>query len=77
MERSRALPCATKGFGIDAADLPHIFDRFYRGASIASSVVGNGLGLASARHIVDAHGGTITVESQPGVGSAFTVHLPL
>jgi PAS domain S-box-containing protein len=72
-----SLTVRDNGVGIDREDLPRIFERFYRGASVSSSVRGNGLGLASAQHIVRAHGGTITVESEPGVGSTFTVALPL
>ena len=65
------------GVGIDAADLPHIFDRFYRGsrASEARSS-GSGLGLAIVRSIVEMHGGRIAVESRVGSGSTFTVTLP-
>ena len=65
------------GVGIDAAELPHIFDRFYRGsrASEARSS-GSGLGLAIVRSIVEMHGGRIAVESRVGSGSTFTVTLP-
>ena len=66
------------GVGIDPAELPHIFDRFYRGsrANEARSS-GSGLGLAIVRSIVDIHGGTVEVESGAGVGSRFTVWLPV
>jgi signal transduction histidine kinase len=63
------------GIGIDPARRPHIFDRFER-AVPSSSYGGLGLGLYIARSLVVAHGGTITVESQPGAGSTFTVTLP-
>jgi signal transduction histidine kinase/uncharacterized protein (UPF0333 family) len=65
------------GIGIDAAELPHIFDRFYRGsrASEARSS-GSGLGLAIVRSIVEMHAGRIAVESRIGSGSTFTVTLP-
>jgi DNA topoisomerase VI subunit B len=65
------------GVGIDTTELPHIFDRFYRGshASEARSS-GSGLGLAIVRSIVDMHGGRIAVESRVGAGSTFTVTLP-
>ena len=64
------------GAGIDERHLPHIFDRFYR-ADTARSAGGSGLGLAIARQIVEQHGGTITVASEPGSGSTFTVSLPV
>ena len=65
------------GVGIDAAELPHIFERFYRGsrANEARSS-GSGLGLAIVRSIVDMHGGSVAVQSQVGAGSRFTVTLP-
>ncbi len=65
------------GIGIDPADLPHIFERFYRADPARARVRGRaGLGLAIARWIVDQHGGRITGSSQPGRGSVFTVVLP-
>ena len=65
------------GVGIDAAELPRIFERFYRGsrANEARSS-GSGLGLAIVKSIVDMHGGTIAVESRVGRGSRFVVTLP-
>jgi signal transduction histidine kinase len=65
------------GVGIEAAELPHIFERFYRGsrANEARSS-GSGLGLAIVRSIVDMHGGTVEVESRVGSGSRFVVTLP-
>ena len=69
---------ADDGPGIDPADLPHIFDRFYRGDPARSSYTGgSGLGLAIAQRIVEAHGGSLTVASAPGQGTAFTLSLPL
>lgn len=59
------------GRGIAAADLPLIFERFYRKESD-----GLGLGLPIVRELVDAHGGTIEVASRPGEGSTFTVRMP-
>jgi signal transduction histidine kinase len=56
------------GIGIAATDLPHIFERYYRGANVASAP-GQGLGLASAYQIVSLHGGALSVESQEHVGS--------
>jgi len=65
------------GVGIDAAELPHIFERFYRGSQANEARgSGSGLGLAIVRSIVDMHGGSIDVESRVGNGSRFTVTLP-
>jgi two-component system OmpR family sensor kinase len=66
------------GIGIPPEALPHIFERFYRAEpSRSKQIEGVGLGLALARWIVEKHGGRITVESQPGKGSTFTIFLPL
>ncbi|WP_051191790.1 sensor histidine kinase [Microbacterium luticocti] len=65
------------GVGIAEHDLQRLFQRFYRGRSVRSSgMTGTGLGLAISREIVRAHGGDITVRSEPGVGSTFTVRVP-
>ncbi len=69
---------ADTGVGIPAADLPHIFERFYRVDKIRSYVPGRtGLGLAICKAIIDAHSGAIEVTSQPGEGATFKVKLPL
>jgi len=66
------------GRGIPAESLPHIFERFYRRSDPRDSrVTGFGLGLAISKWIVDAHNGSIEVESEQSRGSRFTVRLPL
>lgn len=66
-----------RGRGIDARDLPHIFEAFYRGEYAKERQIhGNGLGLSLVKGIADAHGGRVTVTSTPGAGATFTLHLP-
>lgn len=67
------------GQGIAANELPYLFDRFWRGdrSRTHSTGAGSGLGLAIAKQLIEAHSGTIIVESQPGFGSVFTINLPL
>ena len=65
------------GPGIASADLPRLFEPFYRGRNGASEAIpGSGLGLSLIKHIVDGHGGRVTVETRQGEGSTFTLHLP-
>ncbi|EPH42366.1 hypothetical protein STRAU_4576 [Streptomyces aurantiacus JA 4570] len=69
---------ADTGTGISAKDLPHVFDRFWRAdKSRTRATGGSGLGLAIVRNLVHAHGGTVSVRSERGKGSVFTVHLPV
>jgi signal transduction histidine kinase len=63
------------GTGIDPADLPHIFERFYRGQN--SDVEGSGLGLAIVQSVAHAHNGRVFVDSTLGAGSRFVIELPL
>ncbi|MCX6050151.1 MAG: HAMP domain-containing sensor histidine kinase [Chloroflexi bacterium] len=65
-----------QGIGIPTADLKHLFQPFHRAANVGV-IAGTGLGLAITKEAVERHGGTITVESQVGVGTTFTVNLPL
>lgn len=75
---SRAvLTIADSGRGIDAHQLPHIFDRFFRAQGHPSDKPGSGLGLAIAKRIVEVHHGSIAVTSEPGKGTTFTIELPL
>jgi two-component system, OmpR family, sensor histidine kinase BaeS len=67
------LRIADTGAGIDPALLPHVFDRFVKGAGSS----GSGLGLAIARHLVAAHGGELEVESTGNAGTTFRIRLPL
>ncbi|HXG93670.1 MAG TPA: ATP-binding protein [Blastocatellia bacterium] len=79
VENSSALiQVSDTGRGITSDALPHIFERFYRrGDPRDARASGFGLGLAISKWVVDAHGGSIDVESAPGHGSRFTVRLPL
>ncbi|HKV57379.1 MAG TPA: HAMP domain-containing sensor histidine kinase [Ktedonobacteraceae bacterium] len=76
MDGQAVLSVHDTGIGIDAADLPHLFERFYR-ADPARSREGTGLGLPIAQTLVEELGGRITAESTPGEGSTFSVWLPL
>jgi len=67
-----------RGLGIDGNDLPHIFKPFYRGRrAMDAQVRGSGVGLSVVRHVVDAHRGTIQVDSRPGEGTTVTIALPV
>jgi signal transduction histidine kinase len=71
------LAVRDRGLGIPPEDLPHVFEHFYRASNVVGRIRGSGIGLWGVRQIVAQHGGTIGVESTPGVGSTFTVRLPL
>jgi signal transduction histidine kinase len=72
------ITVADTGEGIAPDDLPSVFDRFYRAdPSRARATGGVGLGLTIAKQLVEAHGGTISVDSEPGIGTRFAFELPL
>jgi signal transduction histidine kinase len=76
-EGGARIDVSDSGVGIDASEMPHIFERFYRGSRANEARgSGSGLGLAIVRSIVDMHGGSIEVESSVGKGSRFSVTLP-
>jgi signal transduction histidine kinase len=70
------LAVADTGVGIAREDLPFVFDAFYRGKGAAEAATGAGLGLALTRRIVEAHGGTLAVDSELGKGTTFSISLP-
>jgi signal transduction histidine kinase len=75
--RGARIQVIDTGVGIDAAELTHVFDRFYRGSRANEARgSGSGLGLAIVRSVVEMHGGRVMVESSVGGGSTFTVTLP-
>jgi len=65
------------GLGIPQADLERVFHRFERGTNVAGRIAGTGIGLATARQVIEAHGGRIEIESAPGAGTTVQVRLPL
>ena len=67
---------ADTGIGIPPADLPYVFDKFFRSDNASLSQEGTGLGLSIVKSIVENHGGRVWVNSQPGKGTTFTVMLP-
>lgn len=80
LERDAAwavVSVADQGIGISDADRLKVFKRGFRGLNATITAPGNGIGLAAAQHIVDALGGTISIESELGVGTTVTVRLPL
>ncbi len=78
VERGVQMKVRDTGAGIPPEQLPRVFEKFYQADNQRSAhAAGTGLGLAIAKQIVDAHGGTITCDSTLGVGTTFTIRLPL
>lgn len=71
------LEVQDQGMGIPAADLPQVFERFFRGSNVTGRISGTGIGLAGVRQIAEQHAGTVSVESTEGQGTRFSVRLPL
>jgi len=76
-QREVRISVRDHGVGIPSEEHERIFERFHRvGSSLVHDVRGSGLGLAIVKHIVEAHGGRVSLSSAPGKGSEFTLHLP-
>jgi signal transduction histidine kinase len=76
-DKAAVLQVEDRGIGIPAKEIKKIFERFYRVKNeVVAEARGSGLGLPLVKHIVEAHGGTVKVASQPGQGSVFSVVLP-
>lgn len=77
VDGSHVIDVEDRGIGIPLAEQARIFEKFYRGQHVSGlNVQGVGIGLALVRHVVDSHGGSIEVVSQPGEGSRFSLRLP-
>jgi signal transduction histidine kinase len=74
---SAVLTVQDRGIGIPEADLPHVFERFRRGANVLGRIDGTGIGLAAAAQIIREHTGSIDLYSREGEGTLVTVRLPL
>lgn len=77
-DHSIVVDIKDQGIGIDKKDIPHLFDRFYRAdkSRTKTDVSGYGLGLSIAKQIIDRHNGSISVESEEGCGTTFSIQLP-
>jgi two-component system sensor histidine kinase/response regulator len=76
-DKTIVISIQDSGIGISEEDLPHIFEGFYRGGSGQETASGHGIGLAVAHQIVEAHAGSISVNSETGKGTTFVVTLPI
>jgi signal transduction histidine kinase len=76
--KEMVIAVSDQGIGIDAEDVPRVFDKFYRAESGENkNITGSGIGLTLVKEIVESHGGTISVASEPGIGSTFTIRIPI
>ena len=66
-----------EGIGIPSADLPYVFGAFYRARNTTTVIPGNGLGLASARALIEEQGGTLSITSTQNVGTSLTIRMPI
>ena len=71
------LTVSDHGVGIPPDDLPYVFEWFHRAGNVSGQISGTGIGLASARYIIEQHGGSIDVSSTEGEGATFTLRLPV
>jgi len=76
-DRKLMIMFIDSGVGIPAADIPFIFDKFYRASNAHNETPGTGLGLAIVKSIVENHQGRIWAESKLGKGTTFTILLPI
>ena len=77
LEAAVEINISDKGIGIPAADLKNIFEPFYRSSDKTARLrKGTGIGLTITRYIMHAHGGEVSVQSRPGIGSTFTLRFP-
>jgi PAS domain S-box-containing protein len=76
-QRWARLAVTNRGVGIPPDELDRVFDTYFRGTNVSGAISGTGVGLAGARHIVEQHGGEITVTSVEGETTTFTVRLPV
>lgn len=77
MNGGHVIEVRDRGIGIPREEQARIFDKFYRGRHVSGlNVQGVGIGLALVRHVIEGHGGSVSVESEPGAGSRFRLYLP-
>jgi len=71
------IDVADHGLGIDPDDMPYVFKPFFRGRrAVDAQIRGSGVGLSVVRHVIDAHGGDVRIESRPGAGTTVIIELP-